>query len=494
MTKLILALLLCFASSSVSAQRIYNFYRPGDWVSYTNSRYVTGIARGFNTIYFATTGGIVVYDKSFDKWLDPITISDGMPDNRVRRIAVDRMSDDIWVETPAGASHFNPAFQDWSTIANFPAEKLPPAGMSIGQLPQFFTPIGYSYFSPGIITDREMLEYRVTQILEDDHQIAWLGIWGIGPAKGDLTILDLSLMPQGLYDDDVAAMDADGDDFWFLGGGEGLPGTITHYDRSAQTWDYFDSQKDRGIASDQFYAIAHDAKNVWIGSELGLIRMNRSSQSFKSYGQFDDLTSERVTALLPIKNNLLIGTDRGISVYDLRRDSIYSANTDLTQSRLVFDFAQRDSSIFAATDIGILTLTWGGSNWQRLLLDSPYLRTNVYDLQIVDSLLYTVSDDGIVVINLKDSSSTIYDRNTVFANATMTSLLVHQGVIWAGSSSGLYRYNARKGTWYRYTTSDGLIGMRVRSLVGDGDYVWVGTDRGVTRFRWNDFDRSDWMQ
>jgi ligand-binding sensor domain-containing protein len=339
-----------------------------------------------------------------------------------------------------------------------------------------------------------MLEYRVTQILEDDNRVAWLGVWGIGPAKGDLTILDLALLPQGLYDDDVATMDADGDDFWFLGGGDGLPGTITYYNRADQVWEYFDSQKDRGIASDQFYAIAHDAKNVWIGSELGLIRMNRSSKTFKSYGRFEDLSGERVTALLPIKNNLLIGTDRGISVYDLRRDSIYSANTDLTQSRLVFDFAQRDSTIFAATDIGILTLTWGGSNWRRLLLDSPYLRTNVYDLQVIDSLLYTISDDGVVVINLKDHSSTIFDRNTVFSNIEMTSLLVHQGVIWAGTNSGLFRYNSRKGTWYRYTTSDGLIGMRIRSLVGDGNYVWIGTDHGVTRFLWNDFDRSDWMQ
>ncbi len=494
MSKLLLIVLLLGSTVSASGQRVYNYYRPGDWVSFTNTRYVTGIARGFNTIYFATTGGILRYDKAFDEWLDPLTVSDGMPDNRVRRIAVDRLTDDIWVDTPSGASYYNPGFQDWSTIANFPTEKLQPSGISTAQLPQFFVPPGYSYFSPGILTDREMAQFRITQILEDDNDIAWMGIWGIGPAKGDLAIYDLAVMPQGIYDDDVAAMDSDGDDFWFLGGGDGLPGTITAYDRSQSEWEYFDSRLDRGINSDQYYAIAHDAKSVWIGTERGLVRMDRKSRTFRSYGQFDGISGERVTALLPVKNNLIIGTDRGVSVFDIRRDSIYDANTDIMLPRVIYDFAQGDSIIYAATDIGVLSLVWGGSEWRRLLLDSPHLRTGVYQIQVVDSLLYAVGEDGVVVVNLKNLASTIFDRNAVFRNADLTALLVHDNVIWAGGASGLYRYNSRKDNWYRYTPNDGLIGIRVRSIIADGDFVWIGTDRGVSRFRWNDFDRSDWLQ
>ena len=301
-------------------------------------------------------------------------------------------------------------------------------------------------------------------------------------------------MPQGIYDDDVAAMDSDGDDFWFLGGGDGLPGTITAYDRSESEWEYFDSRLDRGINSDQFYAIAHDAKSVWIGTERGLVRMDRKSRTFRSYGQFDGISGERVTALLPVKNNLIIGTDRGVSVFDIRRDSIYDANTDITLPRVIYDFAQGDSIIYAATDIGVFSLVWGGSEWRRLLLDSPHLRSGVYQIQVVDSLLYTVGEDGVVVVDLKSRESTIFDRNTVFKNADLTALLVHDNVIWAGGSSGLYRYNSRKDNWYRYTPNDGLIGIRVRAIIADGDFVWIGTDRGVSRFRWNDFDRSDWLQ
>ncbi|MGB5107686.1 MAG: hypothetical protein WBP29_09685 [Candidatus Zixiibacteriota bacterium] len=494
MTKIILFISLVALSVPAYGQRIYNYYRPGDWVSYTNTRYVTGIARGFNTVYFGTTGGILRYDKVFQKWLDPITTSDGMPDNRVRRIAVDQLTDDLWIDTPSGASYYNPGFEEWSTIAEFPNGMVQPARISVNQLPQFFTPPGYTYFNPGILTDREMLEYRITQIMEDETSIAWMGIWGLGPARGDLTVNDLAIMPQGPFDDDVADLDSDGDEFWFLGGGNGMPGTISYYDRASGEWEYFDSRRDRDIISDQFYAVAHDDKYVWIGSEMGLIQMDRSSRRFRSYTQFDGISGERVTALLPIKNNLLIGTDRGVSVFDVKRDTLYDANTDLTLPRLVYDFAQRDSIIYAATDLGIFSLVWGGSNWKRLLLDSPHLRGNVYDIQVEDSLLYTVGEDGVVVVNRNNFQSTIYDRNTVFRNADLITLLVHDGVIWTGGNDGLFRYNSRKGNWYRYTTSDGLISMRIRSLAGDGDYVWIGTERGVTRFRWNDFDRSDWLQ
>ena len=139
MAKLLTIFLLASLWATAQGQRIYDFYRPGDWVSYTNARYVTGIARGFNTIYFATTGGILRYDKAFQKWLDPFTTSDGMPDNRVRRIAVDPLTDDLWIDTPAGASYFNPGFEDRSTIADFPAGMVQTPRMSINQLPQFFT-------------------------------------------------------------------------------------------------------------------------------------------------------------------------------------------------------------------------------------------------------------------------------------------------------------------------------------------------------------------
>jgi ligand-binding sensor domain-containing protein len=491
---LLLVVLICVSSPEALAQRIYRFYNTGDWVSYTNTRYVTSIARGFDVVYFGTTGGILRYNLRSDEWLDPLTISDGMPENWVRQLVVDRMTDEIWVQGQQTTSYFNPTFDEWRNDEPFLPEKVQPPGITIAQLPQLITEPGYFYFPQGILTDQKMMQYRITQLLSDDADVVWMGVWGLGPAKADLRRVNLELLRFGPYDDDIACLDRDDDDFWFLGGTDGLPGTISHYDRANGKWEYFEPVREAGIISDQFYAVTHDDNNVWIGTELGLVRLDKNDHSFRSYSHFDGIYGERVTAILPLKGSLLIGTEQGVSVLDFARDSIYAANSNNIRGQIVNDFAARNRTIYAATETGIYSLDWGASQWNRLSLSSPLLKAAVYDIQIVDSLLYTVGEDGVVVLNLNDNSVTVYDRTIRFQNARLTTLLVHQGVIWAGGDDGLFRLNARTGNWYRYGVNDGLISTRVSSLVADGDYVWIGTDKGVSRFLWKSFNRSDWLQ
>jgi ligand-binding sensor domain-containing protein len=482
------------SAAPATAQQIYNFYAPGDWVSFTQTRYITSIAAGFNIVYFATTDGILRYDRSQDEWLDPLTVSDGMPRNDVSKIAVDGLTDEIWIQTPSQAAYYNPTFQDWSYIAEFPMDKVQPPNISIHDLPQLFTPQGYSYFPQGFVTDRYAYEYDITQLLRDDRNRIWAGLWGLGPAEIDISRDDLKLMPQGLYEDDVAGLTVDGDEVWFLGGGSGIEGTITYYNQTTSEWSYYDPHRNSGIISDQYLTIAHDSNNVWIGTDLGLVRCDKKSHTFKSYSHFDGIYGQRVTALLPIENNLMIGTDEGISVFDIKRDTIYNANSELTAGLLVFDFAINGRTIYAATERGIYTLQWGGSSWKPLKLKDPLLHGYVYNIQVADSSLYAISDDGVVVVDLNDNSTKVWDLYTEFKNADLFVLLVHDGVIWVGGTSGLFRYNARTRTWYQYSENDGLISSHVTSLSPDGNFIWIGTDSGATRFYWANFNRNDWYK
>lgn len=488
------AVMVLIFNTGSDAQQIYNFYSPGDWVSFTNTRYVTSIATGFNTVYFGTTGGILRYDRSQDRWLDPLTISDGMPDNRVRQVVADELTDEIWVQTASQAAYYNPTFADWSYISDFPEERIEPPGISLRDLPQLLTPPGYSYFPQGFVTDRNMYEYEITELLRDDRNRIWAGLWGLGPAEIDLTINDLRLMPQGLWENSVAGLDVDGDEIWFLSAGETSIGTITYYNQATDVWSYYDPRRSGGIVSDLYFTITHDDESIWIGTEQGLIRGDKDSHTFTSYTHFEGIFGERVTALLPIENNLMIGTDAGVSVFDIKRDSIYNANSQLTAGLLVFDFAINDRTIYVATERGVYSLKWGGSTWLPLELKDPLLRGYVYDIQVVDSSLYAVSDDGVVIVDLDNRTTQVWDLYTEFKNAELFVLLVHDGVIWVGGPSGLFRYNQRTRNWYRYSENDGLISSQVSSLAADGDFIWIGTDRGATRFYWADFGRSDWYR
>lgn len=487
-----IALLLLLLVAAGTAQQLSNIYSPGDWVTYTNSRYVTAIARGFSTVYFGTTEGILRYDVNLDKWLDPITTSNGMPENRIRRLAVDRLTDDIWIETTNYTAYYNPTFEEWRQGEPFPQDKVQPQGPPPSQFPQLFVNRNFNYVSGGILVGRNLLQYEITNTLRDDPDIVWVGVWGLGPGEVDLRRYSLDVMPIGPYDSDVAALTADANDIWILGGGAGMPGVISHWDRNSDEWEYFQPRYQPNIVSDQFYVIKSDDSNIWMGTELGLVRYNKKKNSFWSLTSSDGIYGDRVTAILPTPNNIIIGTDMGVSVYDLKRDSIYVATSNRIRGRDIYDLALGDRTIYAATNEGIYTLNWGGSSWEKFLPSELVLQGLVSDIQVEDSLLYAVGDDGVVICNLLSGDYRLYDLNTVFGNADLHVLLVHQGLVWVAGDEGVFRLNNRTDEWYHYRPADGLASYRVTSLAGDGRYVWFGTDQGVTRFFWDNRGRSDW--
>ena len=71
-------------------------YEQGDWVSYTDFKYISSIAADQKVVYFGTTGGIIRYDRFADTWLDPLTASGGLPSNNVQQLAYDPQYNDYW--------------------------------------------------------------------------------------------------------------------------------------------------------------------------------------------------------------------------------------------------------------------------------------------------------------------------------------------------------------------------------------------------------------
>src|SRR3990170_973220 len=145
-------LILFLYQTSVSFSK--GRYAPGDWVSYTNLKFVTCIAQDFRNIYFATTGGVLRYNKFSQEWEEPWTESDGLISNRVNQIAYDPGYDRIWFQTSRGACYYQPTFQEWYYGGTFP-DSLVQTGTGKVDLPHFFTEFGYNFFKDaGYIEDQ----------------------------------------------------------------------------------------------------------------------------------------------------------------------------------------------------------------------------------------------------------------------------------------------------------------------------------------------------
>ena len=76
------------------------------WTAFPNMNSVTSLAEGSQYIYVGTLSGIRRYDIYGERWHRPLTVLDGLPDNRIRALAYDSHSGELWMDTPSGAARW----------------------------------------------------------------------------------------------------------------------------------------------------------------------------------------------------------------------------------------------------------------------------------------------------------------------------------------------------------------------------------------------------
>ena len=90
-----LIIILNWGFSAFGARGSWNM---GDWVSWSNFRYVTSVASDYKYLYFGTTGGVMRFNKYMRNFEDPWTESDGLADNWVQRLYYDQPNDEVVIE------------------------------------------------------------------------------------------------------------------------------------------------------------------------------------------------------------------------------------------------------------------------------------------------------------------------------------------------------------------------------------------------------------
>ena len=210
-------LLLIFMLPNLARAVNIRGYFPGDWVSYTKTRFVRSVDVGFYNVYFGTTGGILVYDMDMDEWKNPITRSDGLPDQNIEMIAVEPDDSRIYVRTPSGYYQYDYVFQEWSPSTDFPMELYSNDLNRVQNLQTYIPPLGYHLFSPNILQGPEMREYQIMAASETNSGDFWLGTWGQGVAKIENYGLDFEIKQYGLYNSDCRAIYRDDETMYFGG-------------------------------------------------------------------------------------------------------------------------------------------------------------------------------------------------------------------------------------------------------------------------------------
>jgi len=460
-------------------------WKPGDWVSWSNFRYVTSVAQDFKYLYFGTTGGILRFDKFSRKADFPLTESDGLPDGWVNGMYYDAPADELVVETQGGVTRYDITSEDWYTGGKFspPAQ---PEFLRPEEYGNYFLDFGYS-FGPDFqfIQDLNLRRFPVNFAYQETPHDIWLGTWGLGVAWGNVVAGQIKLFNYGLADKDVRAIHIDGEVMYVGGVGYGSPSYgITVYDREDDSWHYWEQIKTINLPSTDLNVITGDSLYIWLGTRYGLVRYNRKKDIFDSFTRARGLWDNQITALKSDGKRLWVGTSRGLNVFEPGADSLIKVELPDYLDYYVRAVEVDSNTVWIGGDRGVLKLDLKEKTSQRFIDPNGMVNTRINHILKYRDRIWFASPLGIMEYDPKNDSYTHYSQGVQVPGGEPLQLAVDSRAVWAATTNGAVRLDRQTNQWYLYNSFDGLLDNYVQTLVLEGDYIWFGTAEGLTRFHW----------
>ena len=508
-------------------------YRPGDWISYPVTRFVSSITLGNQYTYFGTTGGIARYDFYRHSWDHPFTVSDGMGDDNIHVVAFDFSSGYLWCVTDAGLSYRIPSSEEWLNLTYLDLGIDWASAVGIGkqylwlqssggllkgsrhggpfwdasqqeesrddvrwfgnteenrsEIPDFlFMEDGYSFFPEGYIQDINLRQFDITGFEQDQFNNLWMATRGLGSGVADIRTSSLELLPYGLFTSIVNVMAWDEAGMW-IGGRPASEeqGGITLWDMDSGEWLYFEAPLITRLRSDLVTAILPDTAYVWFGTLEGLARYDKYRDTWKGFSVHNGLWDDEITSLALGNEILWVGTGSGINRILLPEMVVEQVRDKRLIHRYIHHLETDGYNVWAGTDRGIYRYSGNRKRWEYVPGYEGMVDLEATAVSVWENEVWFGTDDGIEMYD-KDSDRWVGYPATHYPTAgVIHNILADSGAVWIATENGVLKFLKRENRWRRFTVEDGLLENSVRWILLDGDYIWFGTGRGLTRFYWN---------
>lgn len=507
----LLVLLILFLQP---VQAMSRYYRPEDWVSYTDFRYIHSLASDLRFVYLATTGGIARFNRLTNSWDEPLTVGDGLPGTPVRIVAPDPSTRNLWVATRSRISRYNPTSESWksfSELKGVSASQVAEIGIGgeyiyaragdgtyrLNRVVEVWEsspepPSGvrwyggeqdlrkYPFLAPYYVLDSRLGIYDMTCVSEDGFDL-WVGTSGYGLFHYNSLTFAREHQLFGLAGDGVRALEKVDEVLWIGGGSDG----VTLWNLRDGSWTHFEPETNYGFLSSKVREIASDSLWVWLATDEGVSRYTRVKGEWKTYTIFDGLWTNSATSLEVDGDTLWIGTEEGLCRMAKGSEKIRRIS-DFRYME-INDIVSTPSHLWLATSDGVFYLDKKRGGWRRL--ESPDQRLGVGTNSVLldgGRIWFGTRLGGVVCYDLDEGDWENYLAPTHLPSNRVVSLGADGENLWVGTPMGVTRFNRKWGSWTTYTTSDGLISERVEEILPDGDWVYFGTRKGLTKFWWND--------
>jgi hypothetical protein len=460
-------------------------------VTWTDFSYVNTSATSMSHVYFATTGGIIRYDKIANRWEEPMTGADGLYGEIPVRIWVNQFDDRLFARTEFDLYEYDRLFDRW-----YPIDQLPNVefnGTHIAPPIDLLPGSGINFVGENTITDYYNRTFSISDVLDDNVGNLWFGTWGQGTGMANSSARVIDLLPFGLLQKPVTTILLDGDTLFASGPvGTGFRTGVTAMDLEDYNFSYIESGVERDFPSVDVNAIESDGSYLYIGTDNGLYTASRESMKIaRHYGERHGLIDYQVRSLKRLGDSLFIGTARGLNLLRLGLDTLTQVYPSQFRNYTIYDLEFTEGYVWIASEIGAYRLATADGQLQRFEDPHRVLFSRVLAIETHGDKIWFASEDGILSLDLKSGKTDPF--RDIVRRSSHRALAANDDVVALASDRGMtiLFLNRKKRLSRDFTTDDGLVSNYVYALELDGDYVWVGTDEGLTRFLWNNPERVD---
>ena len=273
-------------------------------------------------------------------------------------------------------------------------------------------------------------------------------------------------------------------------------------------------RKKKGSLSDNVVSsIVVDEQYVWIGTRDGVNRFDKIALQWDQYKTEHGLPANNVTSVSSDGDSIWVGTNSGIGKYPRTADDLnawitYTSGTEIQPSAVSKEFAESlvtdqiwcitasKRHVWVGTRRGVSKYDIRRDIWKTITTEDGLASDEVSCIAIDRDNVWFGSDRGVTLYNEKTDVWAAYTTENGLASNKVTTIGVDGTDVWIGTyNAGVSRFDQVTGTWTTYTRDNGLAHNGILSMVIGRNYVWFGTYRGLSRFdkrtgTWTTFTES----
>ncbi len=398
---LIQLILILFCSQPISARNIV------DIITYADFSHIRDIAVSINYAYFATSEGVIRYDKFDEAWKEPLTGSPGVDYRNIFKLYVDQFDKKLYARTETNAYEYDILFDSWFFTSDIPVLDNP--STDVAPSPIMYVPPDYIYTGDGYIKDQNGFEYPINKMVDDGSGVKWLSIWGIGAAKTTNSDI-VEFLPYGLIQNRVNKI-FDSNGIIVVGGdnaGSRHTG-ITFFDYENNAFSYKETGLTFEFPDDDITCIEEDENYYYIGTSGGLTILDiETLEVVKRITQRNGLIVDELLSLKKVKNKLYIGTLNGLQILTPDNDSLKLVYSNQFKNQEIFDLELTDSTLWIASAVGAYQLNLETNKLQKFQDPHQLIFSRAYNIEHYNENLFIASQNGMIRLNLKTGKTTPY--------------------------------------------------------------------------------------